>query len=82
MGILPHLHPCCLSLHGLRDHGCQHDSRLTRKLQIINKFTAVPAVVLTESCGCSITETVEGQVGWGSEQPDLVEGVPWVDFPL
>lgn len=42
MGALPHLHPCCLSLHGLRDCGCQGGFRLTRKLQKHNKFTAVP----------------------------------------
>jgi len=28
------------------------------------------------SCGCPLRGSVEGQVGWGSEQPGLVEGVP------
>ena len=27
-------------------------------------------------CGCPITGSVQGQVGWGFEPPDLVEGVP------
>lgn len=65
MGSLPHLHPFCLSWHGLRDHGCQGGSRLTRKLQKHNEFTAGTAVVKMESCGCLIPENVEGQVGWG-----------------
>jgi len=28
------------------------------------------------SCGCPLPARVQGQVGWGSEQPCLVEGVP------
>ena len=28
------------------------------------------------SCGCPIIGSVQGQVGWGSEQPDLVKDVP------
>lgn len=71
-----HLHPFCLSLHGLRDHGCQGGSRLTRKLQKHNEFTAGTAVVQMESCGCPIPENVEGQVGWGCEQRGLVAFVP------
>ena len=27
-------------------------------------------------CGCPIIGSVQGQVGWGSEQPDQVRGVP------
>ena len=30
---------------------------------------------LPRGCGCPIPGIVEGQVGWGSEQPGLVEGV-------
>lgn len=28
------------------------------------------------SCGCPISGSVEGRVGQGFEQPDLVEGIP------
>ena len=28
------------------------------------------------SCGCPIPGSVQGQAGWGLEEPDLVEGVP------
>jgi len=28
------------------------------------------------SCGCSLPGRVQGQVGWSSEQPGLVENVP------
>jgi len=28
------------------------------------------------SCGCLLPHSVQGQVGWSSEQPGLVEGVP------
>jgi len=28
------------------------------------------------SCGCRMTASVQGQVGWGFEQPGLGEGVP------
>jgi len=32
--------------------------------------------VAQRSCGCSLSESVQGQVGWSSEQPGLVEDVP------
>jgi len=28
------------------------------------------------SCGCPLPGSVPGQIGWGFEQPGLVEGVP------
>jgi len=28
------------------------------------------------SCGCPLPGSVQGQVGWGSEQPRPMEGVP------
>jgi len=28
------------------------------------------------SCGCPLPGRIQGQVGWGSEHPGLVEGVP------
>ena len=34
------------------------------------------AQVAQRSCGCPLPGSVQGQVGWGSEQPGLVEGVP------
>ncbi|KAK4823398.1 hypothetical protein QYF61_001772 [Mycteria americana] len=35
-----------------------------------------PEQVAQRSCGCSIIGNVQGQVGRGSEQPDLVKNVP------
>ena len=32
--------------------------------------------VAERGCGCPLPGSVEGQVGWGFEQPSLVEGVP------
>jgi len=32
--------------------------------------------VAQSSCGCPITGRVQGQVGWGFEEPDLVKGLP------
>lgn len=32
--------------------------------------------VFQRSCGCPVPGSVEAQVGWGSEQPHPVEGVP------
>ena len=34
------------------------------------------AQVAQRSCGCPIPGMVQGQVGWGPGQPDLVGGVP------
>jgi len=34
------------------------------------------AQVTQRSCGCHLPGSVQGQVGWGFEQPGLVEGVP------
>lgn len=34
------------------------------------------AQVLQRSCGCQIPGSAQGQVGWGSEQPALMEAVP------
>jgi len=35
-----------------------------------------PEQVSQRSCGCPLHGSVQGQVGWGFEQPGLVEGVP------
>ena len=32
--------------------------------------------VAQRGCRCPISGSVQGQVGWGFEQPGLVEGVP------
>ena len=34
------------------------------------------AQVAQRSCRCPIIGNVQGQVGWGFEQPDLVKNVP------
>ena len=32
--------------------------------------------VAQRSCGCPLPGSVQGQVGWGFDQPGVVEGVP------
>ena len=32
--------------------------------------------IARRGCGCPLPGSVQGQAGWGFEQPDLVEGVP------
>jgi len=32
--------------------------------------------VAERSCGCPLPGSVQGQAGWGFEQPGLLEGVP------
>ena len=32
--------------------------------------------VAQRSCGCPLPGSVQGHVGWGFKQPDLVEGIP------
>jgi len=34
------------------------------------------AQVAQRRCGCPLPGSVQGQAGWGFEQPGLVEGVP------
>jgi len=34
------------------------------------------AQVAQRSCGCPLPGSVQGQVGWSSEQPGLGEGLP------
>jgi len=34
------------------------------------------AQVAQRSCGCPLPGSVQGQAGWSSEHPALVEGVP------
>ena len=34
------------------------------------------AQVAQRYCGCPVPGSVQGQVGWGLEQPGLLEGVP------
>jgi len=38
--------------------------------------TRVVELVAQRSCGCPLPGSVQGQVGWGFEQPGLVEDVP------
>lgn len=33
-------------------------------------------------CGCPVPGSVQGEVGWGFEQPDLAEGVPAYDWKI
>ena len=49
----------------LKEGGFRSDAR--------KKFFTVTEV---RGCGCPIPGSVQGQVGWGLEQPGLVEGVP------
>ena len=56
-----------------RGNGCKlKDSRFG--LDIGKKFFTMK--VAQRSCGCLLPGSVQGQVGWSSEQPGLVEDVP------
>jgi len=51
------------------------------RLDIRKKFftmerSEAPEQLAQRSCGCPLPGRAEGQVGWGFEQPGLVEGVP------
>ena len=35
-----------------------------------------PEQVAQRGSGCPLTGSVQGQVGWGFEQPGVVEGIP------
>jgi len=63
------------------------DLKRTEKIHILFKYLRVlPRIaevflILCSSypnipCGCPLPGSVQGQVGWGFEQPGLVEGVP------
>jgi len=39
-------------------------------MRVVKHWTRLP------SCGCPLPGSVQGQVGWSSEQPGLVEDVP------
>jgi len=45
-------------------------------LDIGNKFFMMRVVRHQRSCGCHLPGSVQGQAGWSSEQPGLVEDVP------
>jgi len=47
----------------------QKNSLLQRHLWLCEQFAQ-------RSCECSVTGSVQSQVGWGFEQPDLVKDVP------
>jgi len=37
---------------------------------------ALSNLLQLKSCGCPLPGSVQGQIGWGFEQPGLVEGIP------
>jgi len=47
-----------------------------RKNSFYNEGDEALEQVAQRSCGCLLPGSVQGQVGWGFEQPALVEGVP------
>jgi len=53
---------------------------LTASFQYLKRYMAAAGEPLEQvawrSCGCLIPGGVQGQAGWGFEQPGLVEGVP------
>ena len=48
----------------------------SNELTFQTKDGETPEQAAQGSCGCPIPGSVQGQAGWGSEQPGLVEGVP------
>jgi len=48
----------------------------TRRKLIYSEGGEALAQVAQRSCGCPLHGSVQGQAGWSSEQPGLVEGVP------
>lgn len=53
-----------------------NDHNLNRYLSLVFDEINVKEDWNTWHCGCPISGGVQDQAGWGSEQPDLVEGVP------
>ena len=47
-------------------------TKMTTIVTILDKLEQVAQ----RSCGCPLPESVQAQVGWGFEQPGLVESVP------
>ena len=51
-------------------------SSLARKLVFYNEDGETLEQVAQRGSRCPIPGNIQGQVGWGSEKPDLVEDVP------
>jgi len=61
-----------------RENGCKLKEIYIRYEEVILHHEGGEAQeqVAQRSCGCLLPESVQGQVGWGSEPPGVVEGVP------
>jgi len=61
-----------------RDNGFKlKESRFRYKEEILYyEGSEALAQAAQRSCGCPLPRSVQGQVGWGFEQPGLVKGVP------
>ena len=55
---------------------CNREERVLTFGDTFVLLCGVNRMYLWMHCGCPIPGSVQGQVGWGFEQPALVEGVP------
>ena len=63
---------------GTRGNGCKlKEGRFRYEEEILpHGGGETLAQVAQRSCGCSLPGRAQGQVGWSSEQPGVVEDVP------
>ncbi|KAK4810947.1 hypothetical protein QYF61_013356 [Mycteria americana] len=64
----------------LKEGRCRLDIR--NRVFFYNEGGETLEQVAQRSCGCSIPGSVQGQVGWGFEQPDLVEAAVQRFIPI
>jgi len=60
---------------GTRGNGCKLKEGRFR-LDIRKKYFTMREQIAQRSCGCPLPGSVQGQGGWSSDQPGLVEDVP------
>ena len=70
-------HPLILQFYDNRAEKGQIEIRCKEEVLHCEGGEALEQVA-QEGCGCSIPGSVQSQVGWSLQQPDLVGGVPAV----